>query len=46
MEKLKFRMTFATTNWLKPSDCLIDSGGTHHFFYDKPDFTFYELVNK
>lgn len=46
MAKLKFRTTIATTDRTKPDQCLIDSGGTHHFLFARSSFSSYEKIDK
>lgn len=46
MVKLKFRTTIATTDWLKSNHCLIYSGGTHQFSFNKSKFLHYEPIDK
>lgn len=44
MAKIKFKSTLEKFNDEKEPNALIDSGGTHHFFYSKSSFETYEEI--
>lgn len=44
--QLHFRATVATVDKEKKASCLIDSGGTHHFYHSKSSFITYDTVTE
>lgn len=45
MTKLIIRSTIATTEDIKSTNCLVDSGRTHNFFHSKSSYLAYERIN-
>lgn len=46
MSRIKFRSTLAVVYGIKDTSCLIDSGGTRHFFHDRSSFINFQSIDE